>query len=64
MLQIKATKLFFLMASFLESLSYHGSFCIQKLTILCNLLFIITEKCKIISNLMIEEKYLYANFTK
>jgi len=64
MLQIKATKLFFWMASFLESLSYHGSFCIQKLTILCNLLFIITEKCKFISNLMIVERYLYAHFTK
>jgi len=64
MLQRKAAKLFFWMASFLESLSYRGSFCIQKLTILCNLLFIITEKCKFISNLMIEEKYLYANFTK
>ncbi|RTZ88602.1 MAG: hypothetical protein DSY93_08020 [SAR324 cluster bacterium] len=64
MLQRKAAKLFFWMASFLESLSYHGSFCIQKLTILCNLLFIITEKCKFISNLMIVERYLYAHFTK
>jgi len=45
MLQRKAAKSFFWMASFLESLSYQGSFCIQKLTILCNLLFIITEKC-------------------
>ena len=64
MLQIKAAKWFLWMASFLESLYYHGSFCIQKLTILCNLLFIITEKWKFISNLMIVEKYLYAHFTK
>jgi hypothetical protein len=64
MLQRKAAKLFFWMASFLESLSYHGSFCIQKLTILCNLLFIITEKCKFISNLMIVDRYLYAHFTR
>jgi len=64
MLQRKEAKFIFWMASFLESLSYHGSFCIQKLTILCNLLFIITEKCKFISNLMIVEKYLYAHFTK
>ena len=64
MLQIKAAKLFLWMASFLESLYYHGSFCIQKLTILCNLLFIITEKWRFISNLMIVEKYLYAHFTK
>ena len=34
MLQRKAAKLFFWMVSFLESLYYHGSFCIQKLTIL------------------------------
>jgi len=64
MLQRKAAKLFFWMASFLESLSYHGNFCIQKLTIFCNLLFIITEKCKFISNLMIVERYLYAHFTR
>lgn len=64
MLQRKVAKLFFWMASFLESLSYHGSFCIQKLTILCNLLFIITEKCKFVSNLMIVELNLYAHFTE
>jgi len=64
MLQRKAAKLFFWMASFLESLSYHGSFCIQKLTIFWNLLFIITEKRKFISNLMIVDRYLYAYFTR
>ena len=64
MLQRTAAKLFFWMASFLESLPYNGSFCIQKLTILFNLLFIITEKCKFICNLMIVERYLYAHFTE
>ena len=64
MLQRKAAKMFFWMASFLESLSYHGSFCIQKLTIFCNLLLIITEKRKFISNLMIVDRYLYAHFTR
>ena len=63
MLQRKAAKLFFWMASFLESLSYHGSFCIQKLTILFNLLSIIAEKYKFIFNLVIVKIYLFALFT-
>ena len=52
------------MASFLESLPYHGSFCIQKLTILTIMLLIISQKCKFIINLMIGEIYLFALFIK
>ena len=41
-LQKNAFKLFLWMASFLESLPYHGSFCIQNLTILTIMLLIIS----------------------